>query len=119
MLEPAEAFGLRESVQITVLEVALVGHAQLPNRGALLPLVHEPKAGGEQLACLVHIAQMWRAKTDKAVHLVFQRGEEWKSSSCDDTAHGVPDESEPCKLVARTVFTNVLQYFVTKTLSHL
>ena len=58
VLEPAEAFGLREPVQIAVFEVALVGHAQLPDRGALLPLVHEPKTGGEQLARLVHVAKM-------------------------------------------------------------
>ena len=119
MLEPAEALGLGEPVQVAVLQVALVGHAQLPDRGALLPLVHKPEAGGEQLARLVHVTQVGRAKAHKAVHLVFQGGKEWKSCSCDDTAHRVADEGEPGELIARAVLAHVLEHLIAKTLSHL
>ena len=56
MLEPAEAFCLSELVEIALLDGAPIGHPQLGDRRRLLPLVHEPHAGREKLARLVHVA---------------------------------------------------------------
>lgn len=72
MLEPGEALFLSQLEQVALFEDASIGAPQLGDRSRLLPLVHQPHPCREQLACLVHVAEMWRAEADEAVELVFK-----------------------------------------------
>ena len=118
VLEPLEALELRHLEQTALLRAAGIGHSQLGDRRRLLPLVQDPHAGGEQLARLVHVSEVGGAEGDVAVHLVLELVEVWQCCSDDEAAHGVANECQSGKLIARTVLSDILMNLLCKFISH-
>ena len=84
-----------------------------------LPLIHEPHACREQLACLVHVTKVRRAHAHETVEFVLNFVEVGQGRTDNNTTHRVANEGYARQLVARTVLTDVLEAFLTEAEAHL
>ena len=119
VLEPLRALRFRQLVDGGLLDVLVIRHRQLVKRNGLLPVLDEPHAGREELARLVHVAQMWAADSHETMHLVLILFEVWHRSTGDQPTHAVADEAEAAELTARAVLPNVLIDLLCESLAHL